>query len=429
MTIACPALLVSAPASGSGKTSVTAALARHHARNGLRVRCFKAGPDFIDPTILVQASGQPVYNLDPWIMGVEHCRQLLCEAAEHSDLILVEGVMGLYDGEPSSADLAQLFGLPLLLVIDASAMAQTFGALVHGLSTYREDLRVHGVIANRVGSDYHAQLLRESIPESLQFAALQRDSALSLPERHLGLQIAAEIGDLDDRLEALANAIATTEFAQLPAATEFTKGNAEEIPLLLDGIDIAVAFDAAFCFVYQANLQWLQRMGAHLKLFSPLHDRLLPEVDALYLPGGYPELYAAQLADNETMLNSICAHAEAGGAILAECGGMLYLADTLIDFDGERHALLGIIPGTARMRKTLAALGSQQCEAEHGVIRGHTFHYSKFDATRTPASRARTQRGELGEAIYIDATVVASYVHWYFPSNPLQIAAWLRPRN
>src|SRR5690606_11587331 len=151
MTIACPALLVSAPASGSGKTSVTAALARHHARNGLRVRCFKAGPDFIDPTILVQASGQPVYNLDPWIMGVEHCRQLLCEAAEHSDLILGEGVMGLHDGDPSSADLAQVFGLPLLLVIDASAMAQTFGALVHGLSTYREDLRVHGVIANRVG--------------------------------------------------------------------------------------------------------------------------------------------------------------------------------------------------------------------------------------------------------------------------------------
>lgn len=428
MTTSCPALLVTAPASGSGKTSVTAGLARYHARNGLRVRCFKTGPDFIDPTILAQASGEPVYNLDPWIMGVEHCRQLLFEAAQDSDLILVEGVMGLFDGSPSSADLAELFGLPLLLVVDASAMAQTFGAVVHGLATYRESLRVAGVIANRIGSDYHAQLLRESISPALQFAALQRDAALALPERHLGLQIAGEIGDLDARLDALADAMAATEFAQLPPDVIFEKAEEIDVPLLLDDVVIAVAFDAAFCFLYQANIEWLQRMGARLKIFSPLNDKQLPEADAVYLPGGYPELHAAELSDNEMMLNSICAHIDAGKPLLAECGGMLYLTSALIDFDGARHTLLDILPGVATMGEKLAALGSQQFSADHGITRGHTFHYSTLQSTLPPLAFAQTQRGEQGEAVYRISTATASYVHWYFPSNPEQIADWLLPK-
>lgn len=424
MTIACPALLVAAPSSGSGKTSVTAALARYHARNGLRVRCFKTGPDFIDPTILVQASGQAVCNLDPWIMGADHCRQLLFEAARNSDLILVEGVMGLYDGEPSSADLAQMFGLPLLLVVDAAKTAQTFAAIVHGLTTFRDGLRTVGAIANRIGSDRHAELVRAALDPALQFAALRRNPELALPERHLGLHIAGEIGDLDERIDLLADTIAATDFAALPPAVEFAAAAVDAVPRLLEGVEIAVAFDAAFCFVYQANLQWLQRMGARLKLFSPLADRQLPDVDALYLPGGYPELYAAELADNEMMLNAICAHADSGKAILAECGGMLYLADALIDFDGARHALLGILPGTARMGDKLAAIGSQQFETRAGVIRGHTFHYSHFETSTVPTAHARTQRDSEGEAVYRLGAVTASYVHWYFPSNPRQIADW-----
>lgn len=429
MSIACPALLITAPSSGSGKTSVTAALARYHRRKGLRVRCFKTGPDFIDPTILVQASGQPVYNLDPWIMGVEHCRHLLFDAAHRSDLILIEGVMGLYDGEPSSADLARLFKLPLLAVIDASAMAQTFGAIVHGLATYQSDVQLAAVAANRIGSSYHAELLRASIPSSISFSALPRSENFALPERHLGLQIADEIGDLDARLDRLANAIAETALAQLPNDVLFEAPQTEiDIEPLLEGVTIAVAFDAAFCFLYQANLEWLQRMGAHLKMFSPLHDEALPEADAVYLPGGYPELYAAQLAANTSMIDSLRDHVDADLPLLAECGGMLYLTSTLIDLDGDEHEMLDIVPATTTMQKKLAALGAQQCEFAGEIIRGHTFHYSTLEADIEPLAMAHTQSGGNGEAVYRVGSAIASYLHWYFPSNPRLIARWLNPQ-
>jgi cobyrinic acid a,c-diamide synthase len=403
-------------------------LARYHRRRGLRVRCFKTGPDFIDPTILVQASGQPVYNLDPWIMGVDHCRQLLFDAAHHSDLILVEGVMGLYDGDPSSADLARLFQLPLLAVIDASAMAQTFGAIVHGLSTYQADVRLAAVVGNRLGSAYHAELLRAAIPSSITFSGLPRNIEFALPERHLGLQIAAEIGDLDARLDRLADAIADTALAQLPQTIEFEAPHTDvDIEPLLEGITIAVACDAAFCFLYQANLEWLQRMGAHLKVFSPLRDTALPAADAVYLPGGYPELYAGELARNYSMIDALRAHVDADKPLLAECGGMLYLASTLIDFDGDEHELLDILPATATMQKKLAALGAQQCVFGDEIIRGHTFHYSTLVADIDPIAFARTQSDGEGEAVYRDGAVTASYLHWYFPSNPQLIAQWLRP--
>lgn len=428
----CPALLISAPSSGSGKTSVTAGLARWHARNGLRVRCFKTGPDFIDPTVHVQATGAPVYNLDPWIMGADHCRQLLFEAAQNCDLILIEGVMGLFDGEPSSADLARLFGVPILAVIDGSAMAQTFGALVHGLTTYRADLPFAGVVANHVGSAYHADLLRASLatvhlPAAFSFSTLPRSAAYALPERHLGLQIADEIGDLGTRLDALADAIGNTELAKLSAPTEFRAAQTvEEVPRLLEGKVIGVAFDAAFCFLYQANLEWLQRMGASLRLFSPLADKQIPEVDAIYLPGGYPELHARALSDNEWMQNSLGAHVEANKPLLAECGGMLYLAKTLIDFDGNAYPMLGVLPATVTMEKTLAALGPQQWQQGDNTVRGHTFHYSTLRCELKPIALAQTQSGEKGEAIYRIGSVLASYVHWYFPSNPQWIAQWLR---
>lgn len=423
----CPALLVTAPASGHGKTSVTAALARYHRRNGLRVRCFKAGPDFIDPTVLVQASGQPVYNLDTWIMGEEHCRQLLFEAAQSSDLILVEGVMGLFDGEPSSADLAALFGLPILPVIDAAAMAQTFAAVLHGMASYRDGLQLAGAVANRIASPRHAQLVRSGVAPELPFAALPRAESCVLPERHLGLQLAAEIGDLDARLDALADAVAETPLVQLPPPVTFAAPARETIEPLLADTTIAVAFDQAFCFLYQANLEWLQRMGARLQFFSPLADAELPPADALYLPGGYPELYAATLAANTALLDDIRDFADDGGPVLAECGGMLYLADLLVDQNGGTHELLDLLPATAHMGRRLAAIGSQEARIDSQVIRGHTFHYSTLETELAPCWRAQTQDGRDGEAIYRTGAITASYVHWYFPSNPALIAGWLSP--
>ena len=434
MTRHCPALLVTAPASGNGKTSVTAALARYHRQQGRRVRCFKTGPDFIDPTILLQASGQPVYNLDGWIMGDDHCRRLLWEAAGDADLILVEGVMGLYDGTPSSADLARLFGLPILPVINAAAMAQTFGALVHGLASWQPGLRLAGAVANRVSTARHKQLLQSAMPAGVPLSTLAPQPQAALPERHLGLQLATEIHDLDARLDRLAAAIADTPLAQLPPPVAFAEVESAPVAPLLQGLTVAVACDHAFCFLYQANLEWLQKMGARVAIFSPLEDTQLPQADAIYLPGGYPELYADQLAGNEAMREAILDHVDDELPLLAECGGMLYLAETLRDLDGREFDMLGVLPARAAMGEKLAAIGSQQLQlpAADGsagqIVRGHTFHYSSLQCELAPALCAHKQDGSDGEAVYIDGAVVASYLHWYFPSNPEQIARWLTPR-
>lgn len=423
-------MLIAAPASGHGKTSLTAALARLHHRRGLRVRCFKTGPDFIDPTMLVQASGEPVYNLDIWMMGLGHCRELLFDAAQDCDLILVEGAMGLFDGDPSSADLARQFGLPVLPVLDASSMAQTFGALLHGLMTYRPGLEFAGAVANRVASKRHEQLLRMSVPEHVTLSIVPRSEAVTLPARHLGLRIAAEIDDLDERLDALADLLEQTPLVELPAPVTFTEPEqSEDIEPLLADVVIAVACDAAFCFLYQANLEWLQRMGAHLHVFSPLTDTELPDVDAIYLPGGYPELHAAALTANVAMRNAICAHVNTGKPLLAECGGMMYLADELVDLEGATHPMLGLLAGRVSMAQRLSAIGPQFVEVDTGAsienIRGHTFHYSRFETALAPAWSATTADGRPGEAVYRVDSIVASYVHWYFPSNPELIARWL----
>ncbi|WP_036248223.1 cobyrinate a,c-diamide synthase [Methylobacter sp. BBA5.1] len=422
-SVSCPALLVTAPASGHGKTSVTAALARFHSRNGLRVRCFKTGPDFIDPTLLAAASGQAVYNLDSWIMGSEHCRQLLYDAAAESDLILVEGVMGLFDGEPSSADLAELFGLPVLPVIDAAAMAQTFAAVLHGLATFRPSLTVAGAVANRVASARHADLLRTGLPAGLQLASLPRNPQASLPGRHLGLQLADEIADIAGRLDQLADAIGETWLAKLPPVIAFAAPARSPKPEpLLQGKTIAVARDRAFCFLYQQNLDCLRDMGARLKFFSPLADDALPDADAVYLPGGYPELYADTLAGNNRPRADIQAHIAQAKPLLAECGGMMYLTEALLDVEGRRHEMLGVMPGVAVMQGKLSAIGSQLAELDGQIVRGHTFHYSTLQTPLSAIAQAQTVNGHGGEAVYRVGSATASYLHFYFPSNPETIA-------
>jgi cobyrinic acid a,c-diamide synthase len=220
----CPALLVAAPASGQGKTTMVAALARLHARQGRRVTVFKCGPDFLDPQIHAVASGRPCQNLDLGMCGESDARWRLARAAADSDLILIEGVMGLFDGQPSAADLAVLFGIPVLALIDARAMAQTFGAIAHGLANYQPGLPFAGVLANRVGSTRHAELLRDSLPAGIAwFGALPRTDD-SLPERHLGLWQAAEVGDLAARLDLLADALAATTAVDLPPTVNFRHG-------------------------------------------------------------------------------------------------------------------------------------------------------------------------------------------------------------
>lgn len=420
MNAECPALLVSAPASGQGKTSVTAALARWHVQQGRRVAVFKAGPDFLDPMITGRAAGAPAYQLDLWMGGEADVRARLYTAANEADLILVEGVMGLFDGEPSSADLAARFGLPVLAVIDGGAMAQTFGALAHGLAHYRAGLHVHGVAANRIGGDYHAKLLRESLPQGIRWlGALPRDAALALPERHLGLVSAAELDDLDGRLEVLADAWGRHADTALPPAVAFQLADATRVSPRLRGVRIAVARDAAFCFMYPANLDLLRAAGAELAFFSPLAGDALPACDAVWLPGGYPELHLDALSRRKDLHAALRAHRDAGKPILAECGGLLFALDELADAEGHAASMAGLLHGRAAVQTRLAALGLQEVALTEGTLRGHTFHHARADVAATPvATTTNPNDAPSREAVYRDRRFTASFMHFYFPSNP-----------
>ncbi len=424
----CPALLITAPASGQGKTTVTAALARRHRNRGREVRVFKTGPDFLDPMILERASGNPVYQLDLWMGGEDHCRHLLYEAAGDADLILIEGVMGLFDGDPSSADLAALFGIPVLAVIDASAMAQTFGAVAFGLARFRDDVPIAGVFANRVGSERHAAMLAPSLPQGLPAMGwLARDANIALPDRHLGLVQAGEIGDLDARLEQSAAALKLADDT-LPAPMAFAPAKTAAPAKRLAGVRIAVANDAAFSFIYRANLDTLRTLGAELVFFSPLADAALPEADALYLPGGYPELHLDRLAANRNMKEAVRTHHAANKPIVAECGGMLYLLESLTDAQSRRAGMAGILPGHAHMQPRLAALALQGVVLPEGALRGHTFHHSRLETTLAPITRGTCPNGgKTAEAVYRSGQLTASYTHFYFPSNPRAVAGLFQP--
>ena len=416
--------MVAAPASGQGKTTVVAALARLHSSRGRRVRVFKCGPDFLDPQIHALASGAPVCNVDLWMTGEADIAARLYDAAGDADLILVESVMGLHDGSPSSADIARRFGLPVLAVIDARAMAQTFGALAHGLKHYRDGVNLSAVIANRVGSARHIDMLRDSLPADIAWhGGLPRDERIALPERHLGLLPAAEIEGLDAQLDIAAQLLGASTTADLPPAVAFTPVERAVTPRLLDGVRIALARDDAFCFIYPANLDCLRALGAELVEFSPLADAALPACDAVWLPGGYPELHAARWAANTAMHVALRAHVDAGRPLLAECGGMMSLFDTLTDKAGVSHVGAGLLPGAVRMQTRLAALGLQQVELPEGRLRGHTFHYSTADTPLSPLARARTADDREGEAVYRRGRLTASYLHLYFPSAPAAVAA------
>lgn len=418
-------LLVAAVSSGQGKTTVTAALARSLVRRGQCVRVFKCGPDFIDPMLLERASGAPVGSLDLWMVGRDQCRSQLAAAALEADVILIEGVMGLYDGTPSSADLAREFALPVMAVIDASAMAQTAGALVHGLRDYGP-VDMAGVIANRVASKGHGAMVAASMRDIPLVAVLPRQSK-TLPERHLGLVLPSEVQDVDGLLDLLADQLEFDDaaWAQLRSTRIDLTARAEPPAPLLAGRTIAIARDAAFAFLYPANLDTLRALGAALAFFSPLADEPVPaQADAVYLPGGYPELHAQALSGAAQWRSSIRAAHAAGTPIVAECGGMMALADSLADQSGQVWPMAGLLGGAVTMQARIAGLGSQGLETPHGLLRGHTFHYSRLETGVTPAAHTvKHPSGADGEAVYRAGSLTASYFHAYFPSCPAAVAA------
>jgi len=439
-------LLIAAPASGCGKTTVSLGLLAALRARGRVVAPFKVGPDFIDPGHHAVAAGRASRNLDGWMCGRDAVLATFAQGCAGADLALIEGVMGLFDGADgasdagSSAEIARWLGAAIILVIDARAQARSVAALVKGFVDFDPRLQFAGVILNRVGSPRHEELLRDALasvpglPPLL--GCLPRDAAVELPERHLGLVTAEDAVCDYDRLGAWIERY--VDVAALLASPPLPKGGQggfsthQEIPLnppLVKGeeqpaVRIAVARDRAFCFCYPENLERLQQAGAELLFFSPLDDVLLPDgVDGLYLPGGYPELHAAKLAANSPLLEQIRAFAAAGKPIYAECGGLVYLAQGVDNSD-----LVGIFPGRARMLPRRQALGYREVTFTGDtllgpagtVARGHEFHYSQLELPETVTRDYRLTRrgaGVCADEGYRVGNVLGSYVHLHFASN------------
>ncbi len=424
-----PRLLVAAPSSGSGKTTVAAVLLAAWRARGRVVQPFKAGPDYIDPTHLARAAGRTPRNLDGYFLERPELIEVFRRGARGADGALVEGVMGLFDGrdargrEGSTAQVARWLEAPVVLVVDAQAMAGSIAALVRGFRDHDPRLRLAGVVANRVGSARHAQILSEALePVGVPFLGyLPRSPELELPERHLGLVLA---GERTLEPEAWARAAGTLEVEalwRLARAAPPLDAPAHRLPSGREPLRarIAVARDAAFSFYYPEALELLEQLGAELVPFSPLADEGPPgDAGAVWIGGGYPELYARELAANRGALAALRRYP---GPVYAECGGLMYLSEALTTPEG-RFAMAGLVPGAARMQER-PTLGYRHVEAlADGPVaqrgwraKGHAFHYSTRPVVE-PAAWRRVDGAE--REGYLDGRVHASYTHLYFPAAP-----------
>lgn len=443
-------IVVGAAGSGSGKTTITLGLLAAAKSRGLSVAPFKVGPDFIDPGHHTHVIGRSSRNLDGWMLSRDQNLSIFSKAAREADLVVVEGVMGLYDGYDgaseagSTAQMAKWLGLPVLLVVNASSMARSAAALVQGFERFDPELDFAGVLFNRIGSPKHLDYLIEALDAHVRMPVLggiPRTEALDIPERHLGLHTAedhplsgtaiARLADLveasldmDVLLNALPNVVPIENPARVETSTEFD-------------IRIGVARDRAFCFYYLDNLELLAACGAELVLFSPIEDRDLPEnIDGLYLGGGYPELAAKTLSENHGMREQVRQASERGMPVYGECGGFMYLCRELIDVRGEIHPMTGCFPFTTRMHPKLKALGYREVTLQQDTllgpagqrIRGHEFHYSHVDVTDDSIQKVYETTPRKGVSIaaegYSVRQTLGSYVHLHLGSCPDAAAAF-----
>lgn len=426
-------LVLAAPHSGSGKTTVASLLCLALRHRGLRVQPFKLGPDYLDPTHLTRAAGVPARNLDSFLLSPERLRTLFARAASAADISVLEGVMGLYDGRDpasdahSTADLARLLEAPVVLVIDASGSARTVAAVAQGLRDFGPDLRVVGVILNRVAGERHARLCEVALAQiglpTLGFVS--RDEALHLPARHLGLLSAEQASwDAGDALRA----------ANLDLDALLKAADAPALPVPLPSVPvserravIAYAHDEAFHFYYPDALDALRDAGAELVPFSPLRDAGLPPgAGGVLLGGGYPEAHAAELAANVSMRAALRDFAASGRPVVGECGGLMYLAETLEDAHGRVFEMCGVIPYRTRMapRLTLGyrdatTLAPSPLAPVDTVLRGHEFHHSVLTHAPThPAYVWTDGAGTRVEEGYARGNVLASYLHLHHGADP-----------
>ena len=432
------AFIIAGTSSGTGKTTVTLALMATLRKRGLNIQPFKAGPDYIDPSHHSAVCGRDSYNLDTWMMGAEAVRRTFFRHMLQGDVGIAEGVMGLYDGrggqnsEGSTAHLAKVLGIPVILVVDAAGMAGSAAALLQGFENFDSDVRIAGVIFNRVGSERHFAMLKEAVGNSCQARVLGyvlKNQEVSIPERHLGLVMAgedaADYGSLTGLLEGTVDVDALLDCSHI---------DVQEVPEEIaaqstESVTIAVAHDEAFCFYYRENLDILERCGARLAFFSPLEDETLPEGTAgIYLGGGYPELHAERLAANSLMRESIRSASEGGMPVYAECGGLMYLGQCLTDLEGYNFDMTGLFPWSSKMLPKRRSLGYREVMAVSDspfmktgeTARGHEFHYSEIESAES-VERCYVSRGSDGREEkegYIYKNSLASYVHIHFASNP-----------
>ncbi len=433
-----PRVVIAAPMSGSGKTTVVTGLLAAMRARGINAQSYKIGPDYIDPGYHALASGRPAHNLDTWLVSRERLADIFISTMEGADIAVIEGVMGLYDGGKSgvssTAEIAKLLRAPVLLVVNAKSMGESAAALVMGFKQYDPEVNLAGVILNRLGSDTHRMMIEEALERMgvPVFGAIRRNDAMAMPERHLGLvpveenvreretvdEIGRVVGSSVDieRIVALAKNAPAIEEGRGFSATANKRAR------------IAVARDEAFSFYYPESLSVLRQKGAEIIFFSPLHDIELPQAEGLFLGGGFPEMFAKELYENETMRASIKDAAEKGMPIYAECGGFMYLMRSVTDFEGRSFPMLGVIPGEVEMNKKLQTVGYVSAEmlrdtvlgSKGSVLRGHEFHFSsecepEAGADYPRAFRFRKTRNPVPYlAGYAKGNILGSYLHLHF---------------
>jgi cobyrinic acid a,c-diamide synthase len=454
------AVVIAGERSGSGKTTITLALLAALRQQGHTVQSFKVGPDYIDPMFHAFATGRPCYNLDVVLTSEDYLPQCFANHTQSVTHAVVEGVMGLFDGaaEPSgygsTAAIAKHLNLPVILVVDCRSMSQSIAALVHGYRSLDPDLNLIGVILNRVGSDRHLEILTAAL-EPLQikiFGVFRRVDAISLPDRHLGLVPTDELPELRSVMGKLADLgqagfdweklmpwlgvdLTTPQLPDEPPPNPQFWGNRKP--------RIAVARDAAFNFYYADNLELLETLGAELVYWSPLHDRALPDnIQGLYFGGGFPEMFAAQLSDNKTVIQTIQQLIHAGIPTYAECGGLMYLSQAITDFEGHQYPMVGILPTTAIMGNRLT-LGYRSAIAQADtpivtagqLLRGHEFHRSTlaiapnaplFQLHRSTQINGAIPTGELLWEGWHQPHLHASYLHLHWGATPELPWRWLQ---
>ncbi len=418
---------IAAAMSGSGKTTFTMGILRALRRRGMRVQPFKCGPDYIDTQFHTLASGYSSVNLDTWMATESHVRNIYDFYSTGADACVTEGVMGLFDGydrmKGSCASISKLLGLPVVLVINAKSSAYTMAAVLHGLKTFDPDVRIAGVVFNMVASESHYSFLKDACADSGVecLGYIPKTAGIEVPSRHLGLslEVKNEISSLADRIADLVE-----QHVDINRLIEICQPHGcydqvQERPVNAGNYRTAVAHDAAFCFTYRENLDRLAQAGK-IEFFSPLAGESFPaESDLVYLPGGYPELFAAELSRNSKLVQDLKDYVENGGKVLAECGGFMYLTQAITGSDGTRHRMAGVLPFESTMDGARLHLG-YRCAQYNGLqLKGHEFHYSKIDeSTAGKLDSVAQQYGAKGQAVptglYRYKNVIAGYTHWYW---------------